>query len=95
MNKNFNIPYLIDFDWENKDQNKIIWSKGTIMFEGKKYNISSGISNRKYIYWIEGQLKFRTTNNIMTAMGLNSWVMAENNDGNLVKAGTTNIIHSC
>ena len=99
----FDFPITEDIDWYDEESNpsaglyQLAWSEGDLKYKGVTYQISSGQTNKKYVYWVYEENQFRTTDDESVAIGIGSinWVMAANQDGviNLANGIGNKIIH--
>jgi len=70
----------------------VAWSSCTVYYKGNSYNISSGNTNLKYIYWTEGDTSF-STSNTKPAWAENRFLIALNENGTHKTIWNATIIH--
>ncbi len=90
---NFNVPFTNGIFWSDSHTNpsvdRLSWTAGTVTFASTTYAVAEGETNETYVYWVEGEIDFRTTNIATEAVGEVDdlhWVMATNEFGRLAYA---------
>jgi len=90
------IPLMKDITWteHSPTPESVSWSSGHLAYKGEVYEISSGSTSAKYIYWEMGNpTQFQTLNNKPT-VGMDSFLIAINDAGALFLATQNKIQHA-
>jgi len=90
------IPLMKDITWTEHSPTtvSVSWSSGYLAYKGKVYEISSGSTSEKYIYWELGNPTQFQTSDTKPAIGMDSFLIAVNDAGALFLATQNKIQHA-
>jgi len=82
----------IDFTDNDPSAGYVSWTSGTLYYEGVAYNITSGNTNYKYIYWEKPNTTF-STSNTKPSWSPNRFIIAVNDSGTHTLCWNSTFIH--
>jgi phage minor structural protein len=76
------IIILLDDEWRdnNPDDGYVSWNQHQVVYGGVKYTISAGNTNKKYVYWQNGNTHYSVSDDI-PILGDKDFYIVVNNDG--------------